>query len=142
VQGVSPQHAGGEAEQTTFNFLGFAHVWGKSRWGKQVVREVTAKDRVARAEAAIDEACRRMRHEPLREQHRKLCLKLKGHMAYFGITGNYRRIARQIYEAQRSWRKWLSRRSNASRVPWDAFHRVLEKLPLPSPKIYRRYAAP
>jgi len=139
--GRKPHHAGGDAVPTTFNFLGFAHVWGKSRWGKKVVRQVTAKDRVARTEAAIDEACRSMRHEPLREQHRKLCLKLKGHMAYFGITGNIRRIARQIYEAQRSWRKWLSRRSNESRVPWDAFNRLLEELPLPSPRIYRCYAA-
>ena len=39
---------------TTFNFLGFAHVWGKSRWGKDVVRQVTAKDRFARTVATID----------------------------------------------------------------------------------------
>ncbi|WP_411780763.1 group II intron reverse transcriptase/maturase [Bradyrhizobium sp. UFLA01-814] len=30
---------------TTFNFLGFTHVWGLSRQGKNVVRQITAKDR-------------------------------------------------------------------------------------------------
>lgn len=140
--GRKPQHVGGgDVVPITFNFLGFAHVWGKSRWGKKVVRQVTAKDRFARAVAAIDDACRGMRHEPLREQHRSLCRKLKGHMAYFGITGNLRRLARLVYEAQRSWRKWLSRRSNESHVPWDAFERLLALLPLPRPTIYRSYAA-
>jgi hypothetical protein len=33
---------------TAFNFLGFTHVWGMSRNGKNVVRQVTAKDRYAR----------------------------------------------------------------------------------------------
>jgi group II intron reverse transcriptase/maturase len=140
--GRKPQHAGGDAVPTTFTFLGFAHVWVKSRWGRDVVRQVTAKDRVARTVASIDDACRRMRQEPLREQHRKLCMKLKGHMAYFGITGNIRRVAWLVHEAQRSWRKWLSRRSDKSRVSWEAFNRLLKQCPLPSPRIYRRYAAP
>ena len=43
---------------------------------------------------------------------------------------------------RRSWRKWLSRRSDKSRVSWEAFNRLLKQCPLPSPRIYRRYAAP
>ena len=137
--GQKLQHDDGDRPPTTFIFLGFTHVWGKSRWGKWTVRQVTAKDRFARTLAAIDDQCRRMRHESLREQHRSLCLKLKGHMAYFGITGNYRRIARLIVEAQRCWRKWLSRRTSDRRVSWDAFKRLLARLPLPTPQIYRSY---
>jgi len=53
---------GSEPFATTFNFLGFTHVWARSRWGKVVVRQLTAKDRFARALQAIDEQCRRMRH--------------------------------------------------------------------------------
>jgi hypothetical protein len=34
-------------------FLGFTHIWGKSRAGKNVVRQVTAKNRYARALAAV-----------------------------------------------------------------------------------------
>ena len=135
----TPQHGDGEGQPNTFVFLGFVHVWGKSRWGKWTVRQLTAKDRFASTVAAIDDQCRRMRHESLREQHRRLCLKLKGHMAYFGITGNYRRLQRLVCEAQRSWRKWLSRRSSDRRVSWDAFKRLLARLPLPAPKIYRSY---
>jgi hypothetical protein len=41
-----------ETNGTSFTFLGFAHIWGKSRAGKNVVRQVTAKNRYARALAA------------------------------------------------------------------------------------------
>ncbi|MGO9846557.1 MAG: hypothetical protein ACLPKT_08145, partial [Methylocella sp.] len=32
-----------ETDGTSFTFLGFSHVWGRSRAGKNVVRQVTAK---------------------------------------------------------------------------------------------------
>ena len=124
---------------TRFNFLGFTHIWAKSRWGKQVVRQVTAKDRFKRTVAAIDDLCRDMRHRILREQHQRLCRKLKGHMAYFGITGNHRRVAALVHTTARSWRKWLSRRSRKSRVSWEIFKRVLQQYPLPSPRIVHCY---
>src|SRR5262249_16359567 len=34
-----------ETDGTSFTFLGFTHIWGKSRAGKNVVRQVTAKSR-------------------------------------------------------------------------------------------------
>jgi len=40
---------------TTFDFLGFTHVWGKSLRGRNVVRQITAKDRYARALASVTE---------------------------------------------------------------------------------------
>ena len=43
---------------TTFDFLGFTHVWAQSRRGKNVVRQTTAKDRYARALASVTEWCR------------------------------------------------------------------------------------
>jgi group II intron reverse transcriptase/maturase len=136
----APKAARGEPMlPTTFNFLGFLHVWGKSRKGHRVVRQQTAKDRLARALAAISEQCRRMRTEPLVDQHRKLSQKLKGHFAYFGISGNFQRLKALSSEAKRIWKKWLSRRSNKSPVNWDAFTRLDEILPLPRPRIIHNY---
>jgi RNA-directed DNA polymerase len=68
-----------------------------------------------------------------------LSQKLKGHFAYFGISGNYKRLADFRYEARRIWRKWLSRRSNKSRVTWDDFSRIEKRFPLPQPKIVHGY---
>jgi hypothetical protein len=42
-----------ETNGTSFTFLGFTHIWGKSRAGKNVVRQVTAKNRYAHALAAV-----------------------------------------------------------------------------------------
>lgn len=42
-----------EADGSSFTFLGLCHVWGKSLKGKNVVRQVTAKQRYARALAAV-----------------------------------------------------------------------------------------
>lgn len=81
-----------------------------------------------------------MRPWLLREQHKRLCQMLRGHFAYFGISGNYERLADLHEQTRCCWRKWLSRRSNNSRVSWVAFERVLEHLPLPRPKIVHRYA--
>lgn len=139
--GQKPPHDRGETGRaTTFNFLGFLHVGGKSRKGKAVVRQQTAKDRFARALKAINQQCRLMRHWPLREQHRRLCQMLKGHYGYFGISGNLKGIAALTHQARRCWRYWLSRRSNESYVSWAAFERILETFPLPRPRVVHRYA--
>jgi group II intron reverse transcriptase/maturase len=135
-----PSSSDGKTElATTFTFLGFVHVWGKSRKGYSVVRQQTAKDRFARTLAAIRDRCRRMRHEPLPDQHRQLSQLLRGHFAYFGISGNSARLGDLRYQARRIWRKWLSRRSNKSRVTWEIFARIEARFPLPPPRIVHRY---
>jgi group II intron reverse transcriptase/maturase len=123
----------------TFVFLGFLHVWGKSRKGNAAMWQRTAKDRLARTLKAIHERCRYMRSWPLAEQHQRLCRMLKGHFAYFGISGNYRRLSSVVFGTRRFWRKWLSRRSRTSQVTWERFHRVLARYPLPAPRIVHRH---
>jgi RNA-directed DNA polymerase len=97
---------------TTFNFLGFTHVWGRSRRGKDVVRQITAKDRYARALASVTEWCRRNLHRPFREQHAHLSRMIRGHCAYYGITGNGDRIRWYHHQLVRIWKKWLRRRGH------------------------------
>jgi RNA-directed DNA polymerase len=134
------ERAGAETTlPTTFVFLGFLHVWGKSRKGNAAMWQRTAKDRLARTLKVIHERCRYMRSWPLAEQHRRLCRMLKGHFAYFGISGNYRRLSSVVFGTMRFWRKWLSRRSRTSQVTWERFHRVLARYPLPAPRIVHRY---
>jgi hypothetical protein len=67
---------------------------------------------------------------------------LKGHYAYFGISGNYERLTTLPYQVARIWRKWLSRRSYERSIPWVAFTRILQLFPLPQPRTVHRYAKP
>lgn len=124
---------------TSFNFLGFTHIWVKSRKGWPVVRQLTAKDRLARAKQAINQQCRAMRHWSVRDQHQKLCRMLKGHFAYFGISGNSKRLGGLRFQAFYSWRKWLSRRSSKSYISWAAFREILKRFPLPKARIVHSY---
>ncbi len=124
---------------TSFNFLGFTHVWGRSRWGMSAVRQYTAKDRLARSVKAIGAWCRRMRHWPLRDQQARLSRMLQGHYAYFGISSNIERLQALHRAAYRLWRKWLSRRTRGPCMPWERFLRLLERFPLPTPRIIHRY---
>jgi len=135
------QRAGGSTMATTFDFLGFSHVWGCSRKGNAVVRQQTAKARLAREIKAIDQQCRVMRHWPLREQHQRLCQMLRGHVAYFGISGNSKQLGNLHEQVRSSWQKWLSRRSNHSSITWAAFERLWAHFPLPRPRIIHRYAS-
>jgi group II intron reverse transcriptase/maturase len=130
----------------TFDFLGFTHYWGRSRRGKPAVLRKTARDRFTRSLRAIAQWCRRQRHLPLVEQHRELGRKLRGHYAYYGITGNQPALSRLRHETQRVWRKWLDRRSQRARMTWERFWRVSARYPLPPARVvhsvYRLVAKP
>jgi group II intron reverse transcriptase/maturase len=128
-----------ETDGTSFTFLGFTHIWGKSRAGKNVVRQVTAKSRYARALAAIGEWCRNNRHQPIPDQHAHLIEVMRGHYAYYGITGNSRRLSWYAYQVARIWQKWLTRRDRQSRFLWSRFNALLKRHPLPAARIVHRY---
>ena len=128
-----------ETDGTSFSFLGFTHIWGKSRAGKNVVRQVTAKNRYARALAAVTAWCRVNRHQSIPDQHAHLTAMMRGHYAYYGITGNSRRISWYACQVARIWQKWLSRRDRGSRLHWRRFTALLKRHPLPAVRIVHRY---
>jgi group II intron reverse transcriptase/maturase len=125
---------------TTFDFLGFSHIWCKSRQGKNVVKQITAKSRFARALSSVSDWCRRHLHLSITEQHRQLSQKMRGHYAYYGITGNYRRLQRYAHQVDRIWQKWLSRRGQPGVFTWDRLNELFKRYPLPPTKIVHHYA--
>jgi RNA-directed DNA polymerase len=124
---------------TTFDFLGFTHVWVRSRQGKDVVRQSTAKNRFARALASVSDWCRHNLHRAIDEQHLHLSRVMRGHFAYYGITGNGRRLRWYAHQVERIWQKWLSRRGQQSPFLWTRLRESLKRHPLPSAKIVHRY---
>jgi len=123
------------ARPGTFDFLGFTHLWGRTRRGKWNIVRKTAKDRFSRALKSIHQWCRRHRHMDLTSQQRILSWKLRGHFAYFGIRGNSKAIGGFRYEVVRAWHKWLSRRSQRAYIPWERMLRLLERYPLPPARL-------
>jgi RNA-directed DNA polymerase len=123
---------GSEGERPgSFDLLGFTHYWSRSRKGNWVVKRKTAKSRFTRAIRTIAHWCRDNRHRPITEQHAMLSQKLRGHFAYYGITGNSLALNRFREHVQRVWYKWLARRNSKNRPPWDWYHRLRERYHLP-----------
>lgn len=117
--------------QESFDFLGFNHYWARSRKRTWVVKRKTSDKRFARAVKSIYQWCRKHRHRKVAEQHRVLVRKLKGHCAFYGITGNSRALDRFRHELGRVWRKWLNRRDQRRRLPWERFTKLLERYAFP-----------
>jgi RNA-directed DNA polymerase len=128
----------------TFDLLGFTHHWARSRKGTWVVKRKTSKSRFRRGLTAIADWCRDHRHDALPQQHATLGQKLRGHFAYYGITGNAHALNRFRRGVIGLWRKWLGRRHRSGEVSWERMYRLLERLPLPPAivvqSVYRRAA--
>jgi hypothetical protein len=123
--------SGAGSQPGTFDLLGFTHYWGRSRRGNWAVKRRTAASRFRRAIRTVAQWCRLHRHLSIPEQHRTLGQKLRGHCAYFGITGNGEALRRFRDAVQPTWQKWLSRRSWAGGLSWDAFNALRKRYPLP-----------
>ena len=122
----------------SFDFLGFTHLWGRSRKGLWVLKRKTAKDRFSRALRRLNQWMKRARHVPLSKQSKTLGQKMSGHFGYFGIRGNSQAISRFAFEGNRLWKKWLGRRSQRARLTWDQFNRLLRRYPLPPARLRHR----
>jgi group II intron reverse transcriptase/maturase len=121
------------SRRRTFDLLGFTHYWAKSRHGYWVIKQKTATDRLSRAITRIGRWCREHRHAPVKEQHRELDQKLRGHYGYYGITGNSYSLSHFLSEVKRRWFYWLNRRSHRGRWTWARFARYLRASPLAPP---------
>jgi len=120
---------------STFNFLGFTHYCGTTRKGKFSVKVKTMAKRLRRSLTRVKALCRKQRHKDLGEQHRRLRMVLNGHYAYYGMNSNFRRLA-QFFEGVRGlWKKWLSRRGRKGFVTWEKLEKILQKYPLPKPRM-------
>lgn len=126
----------------SFDFLGFTHYWGQFRTGRWGVKRKTARKRLTRALRVIRKWCRTNRHLSLVAQQTALSQKLRGHFSYYGITGNSQALCRFHFEVGRTWRKWLGRRSQRGRIPWEGFRRILEHYPLPLPRVVHSVYVP
>jgi len=131
--------SGSRHHSETFVFLGFTHYWGKSRKGNWVVQRKTAQKKLKLAVRKVYEWCKVHRHDPVKEQWQALCRKVQGHYGFYGITSNMRGLNRYYEQVKRAWRKWLNRRSRNRDMPWNRFNRLLDRYPLPRPRIVHSY---
>jgi RNA-directed DNA polymerase len=135
----SPRRNGGDRGDGpgSFDFLGFTHLWALSQRGHWVIKQRTAASRLRRAVRSIAQWCRFNRHLSVAQQHEVLSQKVRGHFAYYGITGNSTSLSRFRTAVVNCWRKWLSRRNRQRSMNWEAFRRLQVRYPLPPVRVPR-----
>jgi group II intron reverse transcriptase/maturase len=119
----------------TFDFLGFTLYWRRTRTGHWRMGCKTRRASLRRATQAIYDWCRRHRHQPVEAQHAAICRRLRGHVNYFGVSGNFPSLLRLVEATKRAWYTWLCRRSQRKRLNWERLTDLLRQMPLPRPRI-------
>jgi RNA-directed DNA polymerase len=137
-----PKRQRGGKGPATFDFLGFTLYWARSRRGRWGMWCKTRSASLRRAIGSVYDWCRRYRHLPVQVQHAALGRRLQGHCNYFGVSGNFRSLLLLVEATKRAWYKWLRRRGHRGRITWERFAALLERMPLPRPRITVRIWGP
>lgn len=106
----------------TFDFLGFTHYCGKTRYGAFKVKRMTSKKKFRAKLKAIkcwlqDERNRLKTGELLMRSKRIVI----GHLNYYAITDNRKRCEAFRYQVMLLLYKWLNRRSQRRSYTWERF---------------------
>jgi group II intron reverse transcriptase/maturase len=135
IAGIKAKRNGGKPQ--TFDFLGFTHYCSRTRDGKRFrMKRRTSRKKYTIAIRKFTEWLKANRTMPTRKLMEKLAAKMKGHYAYYGVTDNSQSISRYAYEVERRLFKWLNRRGKRGCMNWEKFNLLLEKFPLPTPRIH------
>jgi group II intron reverse transcriptase/maturase len=115
----------GRRRPQTFSFLGFTHYVSRSRKGNFVVGRKTEGQRLRKKLMGLNQRLRAMRGEGGRAILVYVQRHLRGHIQYYGVSGNSRSVASYVYFATRCLFKWLNRRSQRRSLDWRRFRAVM-----------------
>jgi RNA-directed DNA polymerase len=120
----------------TFDFLGFTHYGSRTKDGKRFrMKRVTSRKKFRAKLVNLKEWLKQMRVMPTRWILEQVVRKLRGHYAYYGVTDNHRGLVRFYREATKLLYKWLNRRSQRRSYQWAEFGKLLQRFPLPLPRV-------
>lgn len=123
-------------KQGAFNFLGFTFYMGRSRKGWPIPKAKTEGKRFRAKLKKVNDWARKIRNQyRLRDIWKKFCVKLEGHIRYYGISSNIHRIYSFRYHCIHILFKWLNRRSQRKSFDWEKFKMFLEKFPPPKARV-------
>ena len=102
----------------TLSFLGVAHYVGRRRRGRCVVGRKTDGKRMRKTLKCLNERRRELRAQGGAAMRAFLVRHLRGHIQYYGVSGNSRGVAGYLYPAANVLFKWLNRRSQRRSLTW------------------------
>ena len=129
----------GASKGSTLKFLGFEMYVGKTRDGRPTIKIKTSGASLSNALRNITEWVKKYRCTMKISQLWKAYLsKVRGHLIYFGVSGNFRWLQKFSFSAKRIFFKWINRRSQKKSLNWEQFNLFLKVFPMPLPQIIHR----
>lgn len=122
----------------TFNFLGFTHYIGRSRRGRLILCRQTERERMKRKLKEVKQRLKVLRIHGTNAMVDYVVRHLRGHLQYYGVSGNSRGIVRYWWLMRRVLFKWLNRRSQKRSLTWEKYVRLLAARKLPEPRLVHR----
>jgi len=132
------RRARGEGRPEQFDFLGFTHRCAISKKGWFWVERRTSRKKMRAKLRDIKQRLRKRRHERVPVTGSWLKSVLLGHYRYYGVPGNYRRLAAFQYHVLCAWYRSLNRRSQRRSVTGSRMYRYAARW-LPRPQLHHPY---
>jgi len=123
----------------TFNFLGFTHYMGRNRRGQPLLGRKTERDRIRRKLKEVKQRLKAMRTHGTNAMVDYVVRHVRGHLQYYGVSGNSRAIGRYWWLVRRLLFKWLNRRSQKRSLTWEKYLLLLAARKLPKPRLVHRF---
>lgn len=120
-------------EQESFDFLGFTLYISKAIKDSFTTIKVKTSKKTVRTKLANAKLWLQQNRfrGGLRDLWLEFCRKLKGHIAYFGVTNNGPLVTTFLHRARRLFFKWMNRRSQKRSISWEMFEIFERQYPLP-----------
>lgn len=123
-------------KREAFDFLGFTFYWGKSRKGFFIPKVKTNGSRLCKKLKGINAWAREVRSKaPLKEIWGTFCQKLEGHIQYYGVSFNDKKVSSFRAKAIKIMFKWLNRRSQRKSFKREKFESFMLKFPPPKARV-------
>jgi hypothetical protein len=123
----------GDRRPRTFNFLGFTHYWVLKR-GRAKLGRKTQRERIGKNLKALGARLSALRTEGARAMQEYVRLHVRGHIQYFGVTGNSRSVRTYVFHVKGVLFTWLNRRSQRHSFNWPQYHAWIRSW-FPRPRI-------
>jgi RNA-directed DNA polymerase len=124
-----------KGDGNSFDFLGFEFRWKESRNKKDYIHLQTAKKKFKNSIRNFTLWLKDHRSYKLRHLFPLLNSKLRGYYNYYGVTGNFERLAQFFRQVERLLFKWLNRRSQRRSFNWTIFKEICQFYALEKPRI-------
>lgn len=118
----------------TFSFLGFTHFATRSRRGYFAVGRRTERKRFSQKLKVLNQRLRSLRVQGGKAMMTYVQRHLRGHIQYYGVSGNTPQVRNYVLKACYLLWKWLNRRSQRRVILWWCFARLIPTL-MPQPRV-------